>query len=903
MTSVCIVTPDFQGPVKNGGVGTACRGLAEALALGGLDITVLYASKSYQSGDREYWSSELSKIGVKFVELETDEKYSFPASGSRDPGRSYNVYLFFKKNHFDVIHFVDYAGLGYFTSIASKLGFIEGTKIVTTMHGPTSWSLTTNLTPVSDVNMLFRDALERGAVKFSDVVISPSDYMRRYLIQDGWSLPEHAKVIQNALPESNTVPLYSENYVGPGSDSFGVGRVVFAFFGRIEQRKGINIFIDALNMLEERGLSDKIAVLFVGKFNEERYPKRTLGLRAANWSFPWRALDGLDAPQALEVLRRSKAVACMPSISDNLPCTIHECLSQGITFLASNVGGVSELISPEDHAESIFEPNAMALAQAMSRRIIQQTAPAGLAVPLGQSRKMLLEEHIDIAHSKAIHTEGVRLEVISDTPRVSVCITHRDRIDQLQSALNGFARQTRLPDEVVIGDDQSCKPQSIEFLASLRESTYWPFPVRVAKSATRFPAGARNAAAALATGDLLKFHDDDNISKREEIETFVKAHATGHFDILTCALDFFENEADIAHGGMGKVVYFTGDVGLAGAFYNVFGDTNFIVEKQKFLQIGGFDQLGYLYHAEDWSFLAKASLSGLRVGSIPEPLIWYRAEPWRNLVNWRKSDVWGARSRVANLYQKELPGGVGLTLKYAQSAWFNRNNGKGASASKVTKVRETVPAAESTSSLPAFGALYRGGRDALVNGRLDDAKSLFEGALSARSRSQFALLGVSEALHRQGNLEGAIAILNQVAPEERSKLVKRRLLELSSHGLQATELVPPAYNETDRQDEAEASAPAPNFGDLYRGGLDALAAGEFDKARSLFEEALIAKSTSQFALLGLSEALHRQGNLDLATAILKQVASEDMSKLVKQRLEEFSAHGLQAPPRAPPILK
>ena len=46
----------------------------------------------------------------------------------------------------------------------------------------------------------------------------------------------------------------------------------------------------------------------------------------------------------------------MPSLQENSPNTVYECLEQGIPFIASNVGGVPELIAPDDHARVLFEP-------------------------------------------------------------------------------------------------------------------------------------------------------------------------------------------------------------------------------------------------------------------------------------------------------------------------------------------------------------------------------------------------------------------------------------------------------------------------------------------------------------------------------------------------------------------
>ena len=42
---ICIVTPDVVGPVKNGGIGTACYHFARVLAEGGRKVSVLFTGE------------------------------------------------------------------------------------------------------------------------------------------------------------------------------------------------------------------------------------------------------------------------------------------------------------------------------------------------------------------------------------------------------------------------------------------------------------------------------------------------------------------------------------------------------------------------------------------------------------------------------------------------------------------------------------------------------------------------------------------------------------------------------------------------------------------------------------------------------------------------------------------
>ncbi|MFT5134940.1 MAG: hypothetical protein ACI9SC_003423, partial [Gammaproteobacteria bacterium] len=48
---VCIVTQDIVGPIRNGGIGTAYRFVAELLSSHGFDVTILYELGNYSENE------------------------------------------------------------------------------------------------------------------------------------------------------------------------------------------------------------------------------------------------------------------------------------------------------------------------------------------------------------------------------------------------------------------------------------------------------------------------------------------------------------------------------------------------------------------------------------------------------------------------------------------------------------------------------------------------------------------------------------------------------------------------------------------------------------------------------------------------------------------------------------
>lgn len=58
---------------------------------------------------------------------------------------------------------------------------------------------------------------------------------------------------------------------------------------------------------------------------------------------------------------KENVLVIIPSLVENSPYTVYECLINNVNFLASNVGGIPELIPQEHHAEVLFIPTPVDL--------------------------------------------------------------------------------------------------------------------------------------------------------------------------------------------------------------------------------------------------------------------------------------------------------------------------------------------------------------------------------------------------------------------------------------------------------------------------------------------------------------------------------------------------------------
>ncbi len=605
---IAIVTADLLGPIKNGGVGTAYSALGELLAEAGHDVTIVFANtQSDEEGAFHLWQKRYKQKNITLVNLkEPSIKLDnlFPAR------RSYAVYEMMRELEFDIIHFPDLYGLGYFCQLAKRQGLaFRHTIFCVIFNGPQAWSFSTNAQLPHNIDQVQLFHFERKSVEWADVLVSPSQYGLRWAVEQGWKLPQNAYVEQYVMPSSARIP-----YRGSRKEFTEI-----VFFGRLETRKGLELFCSAVERLP-RALLKKIKITFLGRYGfVQRQPAdEYLKQRLRRWGIAYEVIEDFNQEEALEYLRNTQPLVVIPSKSETLGFTAMECLESGLPFLASRIPAFQELIATECQEEVLFAENPGALAEKITECFRRGAPKAQLRVAKKFTNKnwLLWHEKIPVLHAPQT-TPG-------ENPLVSVCIVHRNRSPYLRQALDSIARQTYRNFEIVLVDDGSDAPEARQLLDQLQpEFTAKDWRIEIQKESVG-PGACRNRAVELARGEFVLLMDDDNVAKPEELETLLKiAHKT-HADIVTCGFDRFRGSQPDPYTG-GEIVRFigTGDDLNQAVFLNVFGDTNSLYRRSVYLDLGGYavDRgVGY----EDFDFFLRAVLAGYHLEACPDALFWYR---------------------------------------------------------------------------------------------------------------------------------------------------------------------------------------------------------------------------------------------------------------------------------------
>eukprot|EP01132_Coremiostelium_polycephalum_P002777 gene2777-3451_t len=657
---IAIVVSSYEGLYSTSGIGTVYSILAQYLAKEkGYNVTVVYTrDEPTRRKSFAEWKADLKQDGINLVSL--------PPSPIRIDNplmvrKSYQVYQYLKQHQdeFNVIHFPDFEGLGYYTLMAKKDGlFFDRTKMVVGLHGPSSWVTHSNSRKLPTLESeLELDYMERMSVEMADIVWTPSNYIVNWLSGQGWKVPSDKLYLLPFLPPqavANKEQMKLTN--GEPTSSKPIRELVF--FGRLEQRKGIVLFCDALDILSKSDMTtfeqSKIKVTFLGSpssidgVNSLGYVKK----RATRWPFQLQYLQDKTSHEALQYLSEpgTDRIAVIPSLEDNAPYTLYECLYNGIPFIASSQQSMIPLIDENDRGSVLFEIKPYSLS-----RKLTQVLKRGVKIPRptfskSQSQQIWSQFYSSLEDSSSL----VQPKKLESEPLVSVCIVHFNRASLLKQAIQSIQQQDYKNYEIILVDDGSNATEAILYLKELEKTLFKSNPSwKLIRTPNRYLGAARNTAAKEAKGKYLYFLDDDNTAYPNALSTYVKVAEHTHSKILSAPHSIVSVYMKTPHqNDIEKQWVPLGPSLAVGLFKNCFGDANFFIDRETFIQAGGFtEEVGV--GLEDHELLAKLAIHGYKMSVVTEPLLFYRIHDSVNQMVF-KTDTKSNQMRYIRPYSQVL---------------------------------------------------------------------------------------------------------------------------------------------------------------------------------------------------------------------------------------------------------
>jgi glycosyltransferase involved in cell wall biosynthesis len=668
LARVCIVTPEILGPTRNGGVGTAYTSLALVLAKAGHEVTVLFTGARIESGTLSGWESYFASKGIILIALQHSNrrKAGKPYYGEN----SYEVFSWLRDNHskFDIVHFGEWQGLGYYSLLAKHQGitFRDITFCIGT-HSSTSWLEAGRNRGFCNLEHVAADFMERESVRLADVILSPSQYLLKWMTDDGWKLPDAVFVSPYTVPNPSSF-LATNRPVEKNTGRATIREIVF--FGRLEIRKGLIVFCDAIDRLLRHNSAIVPRITFLGKpvFMNGEDTDVYIRRRAQRWDLEV-SICSKDHEDAMDYIGGDGVLAVMPSVIENFPNTVLECLMRRIPFLASAVGGIPEQIAESDRERVLFRPRPDALAAKIEHALQQPPTPATPAFDFVENNTTVVRWHEALASAAQRNRErGCEVTTDDARPLVSVCLVHHDRPVYLKQALESLRKQDYSPFEVILVDDGSKAPEALAYLERL-EPEFRERGWQIVLGENRYVGAARNAAARRSRGEYLLFMDDDNYACADELSVAVAVAQRTNADILTFMEYYWEgNQPPAAKAGADSGYWVPlGPCLSAGMYENVFGDANALVKRSVFEQLGGFKEV-YGVTCEDWELWARAVHRGFRLEVIPLPLFWYRLHPTSMLET---SDRLANALLATSPYREKVSRDLRPAFAFAVDRWIS----------------------------------------------------------------------------------------------------------------------------------------------------------------------------------------------------------------------------------------
>ena len=228
----------------------------------------------------------------------------------------------------------------------------------------------------SAVNALAMEyARRKGFFDLVDAFVAPSEIMQQKMVQGGLSA---ARIHQ--------VPTFVKAHP---ARAYASRERRICYVGRVERFKGIEVLLDAVELLRRGGVGDDVEVVIAGDMSTPT--GEAIRARLRQRPIPGVALPGqLDEAAVIELLQSSLA-SVVPSLwYENMPNSLLESLACGTPVIASDLGSMRDILHGTGAGLLFRAGDPVALANALRTALAEPCAET-----MGERAQELVRERHD----------------------------------------------------------------------------------------------------------------------------------------------------------------------------------------------------------------------------------------------------------------------------------------------------------------------------------------------------------------------------------------------------------------------------------------------------------------------------------------------------------------------------
>lgn len=641
-----LATSEFEGFSKNGGIGTYYTTLSNKLAAEDWYVILLLCHNHENFGGESPLPNQPHIFSTGEVEKVLNLQPIHQAILSRCQKDSISQWfdresfccLFFTQaivaSFPQAVVYVEFPaiwGFGYRTIQAKKSGVLGNSCLVgVTDHGGFEWLRETNSRYAVEHPRWFWQAYhyEQYSYDNADLTYFPSYFLKSKVESYAWKT-SRAVHLPYFIPSLDLPAAENEgkhkNKAIRMSVQIDTERIPLVFFGRLEERKGLCTFVEALQLLNPV-LADKIYILFLGKIIKLE-STQLQGLdsqeyidRALEGKLLYQILPDLSSLEAIELVRELPIpIVCLCSLQENFPNAALEMGQLAVSLVVSDTGGFQETLNLISRTDGVhwFEPgDARSLADTINKAI--SVYPETPAIPdrtfLEQVNQKLLNQRLEYMSEAFIESAPKEPR----NPRVTIGVTYFHDEEKVLDCLESLAGQTYQELEIIVLYPTSAGEPEVDAIALAKVE--FPGYQFVEFEVNKSLGAAYNRLVELATGEYFLQFAGDRIALPMMVEKFVTAACNSDAVAVVCPDMTLDKDLEVINsndGSLLKLLEFNQSRDLCALF------AVDLLREFRYSEVR--DLL-----ALNWHILAAALATGKEIAYYPYPL--YLSDSHSNFV-------------------------------------------------------------------------------------------------------------------------------------------------------------------------------------------------------------------------------------------------------------------------------